>query len=197
MGSHTNVDCESNDCDVMPGALTDPGLLPAPRVRSDLPATVRTRPKVLVVDDDAAMRDVIEEFLLEEGYDVATAPNVFTGLIEALAGKPDVILLDWKMPGLDGFRLLQSVERCIPDVPVIFVSGYIRPEVSLHALELGAAAVLSKPFALERLLTEIQDALEPLQPDPGGRRISQPAPQPDRGAHAYGSFAHADAEVLR
>lgn len=117
------------------------------------------RPRVLVVDDDAEMRAYLEEELQEAGYEANSAPSVIDALISLLGGDYDVIVLDWKMPLLDGFELLASATRCSLNVPIIFVSAYSRPEIAFRAIRDGAFAFIPKPFPLSRLLTEIEEAL--------------------------------------
>ncbi len=149
----------------------------ADRIDPDLtPAVTRRRARVLVVDDDAEMRAYLEEELREAGYETLSAPNAIDGLIALLGEKPDVIVLDWKMPLLDGFSLLGSISRCAPGTPVIFVTAYGRPEISFKAMHDGAFAFIPKPFPLSRLLTEIEDALSIAT---ASRRPRRPNPSPD------------------
>ena len=141
---------------------------------------MKARPLALVVDDDLEMREMIADFLRDEGLDVETSPNVLSAVVALLRKKPQVLIVDWIMPALDGFQLLRNVELLRPDLPVIFISAYVRPEVALMAIEKGAFAVLSKPFPLSRLLTEVRDALEepaerPRRHEKSSRRESSPA----------------------
>jgi DNA-binding response OmpR family regulator len=115
--------------------------------------------RVLVVEDDEAMRAFLEESLREEGYVVRTAPNTLSGIVTLLGEPIDVLVIDWKMPDLDGFALLTAVRRCFADVPVIFVTAFARPDVARRALLEGAFAFLPKPFRLSVLVAEIERAL--------------------------------------
>jgi DNA-binding response OmpR family regulator len=123
--------------------------------------------RVLVVEDDDAMRAFLEESLREEGYVVRTASNTLSAIVTLLGDPTDVLVIDWKMPDLDGFALLSAVRRCFAEVPVIFVTAFARPDVESRALEQGAFSFLPKPFRLNVLLAEIQRALE-ARPAPGG-----------------------------
>ena len=123
--------------------------------------------RVLVVEDDDAMRAFLDESLREEGYVVETASNTLSAIVILLADKPDVLVIDWKMPDLDGFALLSAVRRCFNEVPVIFVTAFARPDVEKQALEQGAFSFLPKPFRLSVLVAEIQRALRE-RPAPGG-----------------------------
>jgi len=138
--------------------------------QAGLPGTVRERRiqtmaddldegRVLVVEDDDAMRVFLEESLVEEGYVVRTASSTYSGFVTLLGEPIDVLVVDWKMPALDGFALLSAVRRCYPETPVIFVTAFARPDVARRALLEGAFAFLAKPFRLSVLVAEIQRAL--------------------------------------
>src|SRR6266540_5325687 len=75
--------------------------------------------RILVVEDDDAMRAFVEESLREEGYIVGTACNTLSAIVNLIGDRPDVLVIDWKMPDLDGFALLAAVRRCFTEVPVI------------------------------------------------------------------------------
>jgi len=123
--------------------------------------------RVLVVEDDDEMRAFLDESLGEEGYAVMTASNTLSAIVTLLADRIDVLVIDWKMPDLDGFALLSAVRRCFKDVPVIFVTAFARPDIEKRALEQGAFSFLPKPFRLSVLVAEIQRALM-ARPAPGG-----------------------------
>ena len=116
--------------------------------------------RVLVVEDDDAMRAFLDESLREEGYIVRTASNTLSAIVALLGDPVDVLVIDWKMPDLDGFALLSAVRRCFPELPVIFVTAFARPDVERRAIEQGAFSFLPKPFRLNVLLAEIRRALE-------------------------------------
>ncbi|HKN46865.1 MAG: hypothetical protein AUH92_01275 [Acidobacteria bacterium 13_1_40CM_4_69_4] len=123
--------------------------------------------RVLVVEDDDAMRLFLEEALKEEGYVVTTASNTLSAIVALMCEGVDVTVIDWKMPDLDGFALLSAVQRCFARVPVIFVTAFARPDVEERAVEGGAFSFLPKPFRLSVLVAEIERALE-TGPPPGG-----------------------------
>ena len=135
--------------------------------------------RVLVVEDDDAMRVFLEESLREEGYVVRTAPSTHSGFVTLMGEPIDVLVVDWKMPALDGFALLSAVRRCYPEIPVIFVTAFARPDVARRALLSGAFAFLPKPFRLSVLVAEIQRALNAWPPPgsegggPSGRAASE------------------------
>ena len=137
--------------------------------------------RVLVVEDDDAMRAFLEESLREEGYVVRAACNTLSAIVNLIGDRPDVLVIDWKMPDLDGFALLAAVRRCFPDVPVIFVTAFARPEIEKRALAQGAFSFLPKPFRLSVLVAEIQRALRE-RPAPGGHgRDPRDPAQEERG----------------
>jgi DNA-binding response OmpR family regulator len=118
------------------------------------------RPRVLVVDDDQEMRLFLEESLRDEGYEACCASDVVGALMHLLARPTDLAIIDWKMPQLDGFELLGSVRRCLPRLPVLFVTGYARPEIRDRALQAGACGFLAKPFAIDELLDQVRRGIE-------------------------------------
>jgi DNA-binding response OmpR family regulator len=118
------------------------------------------RGRILVVDDDEAMRSFLEEALRDEGFQVTGAPDALSALIHLLGKGVDVLVVDWKMPTQDGFSLLGSVRRFQPRLPVIFVTAFPRPEVRRRAMESGAFGFLAKPFPMSGLVQQIEAALE-------------------------------------
>ncbi len=105
-------------------------------------------PRVLIVDDDPAMRMLCAINLQREGLVVLEAGDGPTGLAHARAECPDLVLTDVTMPGLDGFQLAEALRRDerTSDVPLIFVSGERGAVNEARAHELGALAYLTKPF---------------------------------------------------
>jgi len=134
--------------------------------------------RVLVVEDDDAMRAFLEESLKEEGYVVGTASNTLSAIVALMCDRIDVALIDWKMPDLDGFALLSAVQRCFARVPVIFVTAFARPEIEERALQEGAFSFLPKPFRLSVLVAEIERALK-TGPPPAGTLRSPAGGGPD------------------
>ena len=117
--------------------------------------------RILAVDDDADFRDGLTDVLDEFGYRVRTASNGREAL-EALRREPapDVILLDLRMPVMDGreFHRAIAADARLSGIPLVVVSG--SREVEGEAKSLGASAVLPKPFGIEKLLESIRHATE-------------------------------------
>ncbi len=127
--------------------------VPVPTVQ----AIVRSLGRILLVEDDTAIRDALAEVLEGLGHSVRCAGNGAEAL-ELLAGDelPDLIVLDLMMPVMDGFTFREASRRDprLADIPVMVVSA--SDVTTLRGLpELGAAAVLPKPFELERFVAEV------------------------------------------
>jgi two-component system nitrogen regulation response regulator GlnG len=120
-----------------------------------------TRGTVLVIDDERLVRWSLSERLSQHDYEVIEAATGRQAL-EAAAqfnGRPVVILLDLRLPDVDGMTLLQSLHAEHPKCPVIVISAHATPEVSEWARELGARHVTSKPFDLDEVEELIEKSL--------------------------------------
>jgi len=114
---------------------------------------VRASAPVLVVEDDASILDVVRSALEAEGYDVRTATNGKEGLERLADGKVSLVLLDMRMPVLDGWQFAKELKRRAIDVPVVVMTA---AQNARHwAEEIGADAYLSKPFDLDDLLAAV------------------------------------------
>lgn len=112
---------------------------------------------ILIVDDDPQFRRVIHLVLGARGYEVEDAADGEEALDAVTANFPDLILLDWQLPGMDGIQTCREL-RLSSDVPVIMISGN-RSTSKEAALDAGANDYLPKPFSVEDLLARIQSAL--------------------------------------
>lgn len=117
-------------------------------------------PRVLVVDDEARVRDLIRR-TLESSYDVVTADDGEAALaaIRDPETRPDLVLLDVRMPGLDGYEVCARIQtdHRTADIPVVFVTGLDSEQDRARAFEVGAAAYLEKPFDREVLLSTVAE----------------------------------------
>jgi DNA-binding NtrC family response regulator len=136
--------------------------------------------EVLVVDDDEQMRGFLEETLREEGFAVRTEPDAFSALVRLLARTPDLVILDWRMPHMDGLALLESIRRCCGRLPIVFITAYSGPEIRRLALLNGACGFLAKPFATRELLSVMAAALR------GSAVRAGRAPEPPRRGDGIG-----------
>lgn len=114
--------------------------------------------KVLVVDDDDEIRNAMVEFLSQEGYDVYSAKNGIEGLRKILEIEPDVVLIDYLMPEMDGISLCKAIKNNSEtvDIGVILITGLDDLEVRIKGLEAGADDFLSKPFLIPELKARIR-----------------------------------------
>ena len=109
-------------------------------------------PLVLVVDDDAALRDLIRVNLEAAGYSVRQAENVAAALAAIDDHAPQLVLLDVVMPGADGWELLRRLEERHGSIPVIMYSGLVDETLADTAAERGASGFVGKPFDPEELV---------------------------------------------
>jgi CheY-like chemotaxis protein len=129
----------------------------------------RKSPRVLIVDDDPAIRMLCSANLEIEGIVVLEAPDGRRGLEQARSKHPDLVVTDVMMPGLDGFQLAEALrgDERTRRIPLIFLSGQGEAAVAARAHELGALAYLTKPFdppALVSLVAGVLARFQPLTP---------------------------------
>ena len=116
------------------------------------------QPRLLLAEDDEALASLLEEYLLEAGYDVVVHRRGDTAL-EALQQEHfDLVLSDIVMPGVDGLTLLRHVYDSSSDTLVILMTGYSGIENALHAVEQGAYDFVSKPFQLSEIRVRVDNA---------------------------------------
>jgi two-component system response regulator MprA len=113
--------------------------------------------RILVADDDAAIRRMLERTLVREGYAVSTASNGREALDQIHAAPPDLLLLDLMMPVLDGWAVYRELHREGAALPIIIITA--GEQASLVHQDLPGSDVLPKPFELDELLSMIQDRL--------------------------------------
>jgi len=108
--------------------------------------------KVLVVDDEATVRFLLSRVLAHAGYAVEVATDGESALERIQAGRPDLVVLDLMMPGLDGWGVMRSLKQSASPPPVLVVSAHGDAETPRRAVEAGAAGYMTKPFALKALV---------------------------------------------
>jgi two-component system phosphate regulon response regulator PhoB len=114
---------------------------------------------ILMIEDEASLREVIEYNLTREGYQVTALDNANDALIAVEDCPPDLILLDLMLPGLQGLQFLDILRRTDRSLPVIVISARDSEEDIIKALERGADDYLPKPFTIKLLETKIKVAL--------------------------------------
>lgn len=115
--------------------------------------------KILVIDDERAIRNTLKEILEFEGYEITLAENGKQGLEKALATEFDLIYTDIKMPEMDGIELLETLHAKV-SAPIVMISGHGNIETAVEALKKGAWDFIEKPLDLNRLLVTTKNALE-------------------------------------
>ena len=115
--------------------------------------------RILVIDDEPAVVDILVTCLREEGYGALGAETSDEGLKLAILSRPELVLLDIALPGMNGIELLKRIRSIIPTTRVIMVSGNTDPVLAREALELGALAYVDKPFDFDNLKRVIAMAL--------------------------------------
>ena len=116
--------------------------------------------RILVIDDEKAIRETLSEVLTDEGYAVTLAASGDEGLRRLLDERWDLVLLDVWLKDRDGLSLLEAAESRVREVPVVMISGHANVETAVRAVRLGAYDFLEKPLALERVLLTAQKAIE-------------------------------------
>ncbi len=112
-------------------------------------------PRVLVVDDDSNIREILNRFLSERGFDVQTAADGEEALESVPTFQPDIVLLDIRMPKMDGIEALEKIVGGGFDCGVIMISGEADLDVAKNTLTAGAADFIYKPFDLDYLETSL------------------------------------------
>ena len=118
-------------------------------------------PTILVVDDDPAIREMIELALVHGGYDVQEAGNALDARQTIAGHTPDLILLDWMLPGQSGFEFARTLQKDTAHrkIPIIMLTARDQEEDKVAALDAGADDYVAKPFSVSELLARIKAVL--------------------------------------
>src|SRR5215213_3062087 len=133
--------------------------LPQPTTPPARPAGSTTRPRVLVVDDEASIRDLLAKTLALAEYDVDVAPDGRSALERMRLYPYDLLIADLKMPGMDGLAVIREAKRYKADLPVIIITGFSTESSAIEAVNLGVAGYLTKPFRVPQVLSAAAKAL--------------------------------------
>jgi len=131
----------------------------------------RVRSRILVVDDEPQIRDVVTRALQDAGYRIDAAEDGATGLALALSGEYQLVILDIVMPAKDGRQVLRQLRHLRPDQPVLVLSCLSDVTAKVDLLDAGAKDYLTKPFSLDELLARVRVQLRAEQQageQPGG-----------------------------
>ena len=123
---------------------------------ADAPSAIAQKGRILVVDDEADIRESLDTLLSLEGYAVELAQSATEGLRKLESGTYDLILLDLMMPDRSGMEVLHEIRERDSEVPVFMITAYGSVEVAVNALKSGATDYFSKPWDNEKLLIEIE-----------------------------------------
>ncbi|WP_019631772.1 response regulator transcription factor [Actinomadura atramentaria] len=122
--------------------------------------------RVLVVDDEAGIRDLMRTALRFHGFDAAVAGTGAEALLEARRHRPDLVLLDVMLPDLDGFEVCRMLRADGDDVPVIFLTARDAPADTVTGLSIGGDDYVTKPFSIEALVARVRAVLRRAAPHP-------------------------------
>jgi excisionase family DNA binding protein len=120
---------------------------------------VASRPRVLVVDDEASIRDLLAKTLALAEYEVDVAPDGRSALDRMRMYPYDLLIADLKMPGMDGLSVIREAKRYKTDLPVIVITGFSTESSAIEAINLGVSGYLTKPFRVPEVLKQAEKAL--------------------------------------
>ena len=123
-------------------------------------AADRQQPRILVVDDEPSMRQMLAIVLKREGYDVALAENGRSAVAALERGSFDLLISDIKMPDMSGVDVLRAAKQADPDILGIMITAFASTETAIEAMRLGACDYLSKPFDIDLLKMKVREKVE-------------------------------------
>ena len=121
--------------------------------------TSTERPRILVVDDESSIRDLLAKTLALAEYDVDTASDGRSALERLRLYPYDLLIADLKMPGIDGLSVIREAKRLKVDLPVIIITGYSTETAAIEAVNLGVSGYLTKPFRVPQVLAAAAKAI--------------------------------------
>lgn len=119
--------------------------------------------KILVIDDDDSSRESIEMYFAEEGYDVVTASTGSQGMKQFRDNAADAVILDIRLPDMEGFDVLDNLRTVNENVKVIMITAFHDEKTIRRALEKGSFAYIKKPINLDDLDSAVRQALSEIQ----------------------------------
>ena len=153
-------------------------------------------PTVLLIEDDPDIVRIVKGYLEQSNYAVTVSRDGLSGLTQALETPPDLILLDWNLPGLDGLELLKRLHK-EHHIPVIMITARTEEIDRIMGLEFGADDYLTKPFSVRELVARVRAVLRRTSYVPIGAPLSQGALRLDPGKReAYFERARLDLTTL-
>ena len=131
----------------------------APAAAAPSRTTSTERPRILVVDDESSIRDLLAKTLALAEYDVDTASDGRSALERLRLYPYDLLIADLKMPGIDGLSVIREAKRLKVDLPVIIITGYSTETAAIEAVNLGVSGYLTKPFRVPQVLAAAAKAI--------------------------------------
>lgn len=128
-------------------------------LQEDRQNTGGERPRILVVDDEQAVRDLLSKTLTMADYDVDAADDGPSAIEKMRSVEYDLLITDLKMPGMDGLSVIREARKLAADLRVIIITGYSTEASAIEAINLGVSGYLTKPFRLPRILAAAARAL--------------------------------------
>src|SRR5690625_7979962 len=116
--------------------------------------------KILIADDEPNMIWALKRALIKEGYEVLSVENGEEAVESFKEQESDLVILDLKMPKMDGMEALTAIKEINPKVPIIMITAHGTTKVAVEAMKVGALDYISKPFDIEELRVTIRKALE-------------------------------------
>ena len=154
-----------------------------------MPEPMREFGPILFVDDEASMRQAVEQWLQLGGFQPKSFADATSAMGSITADFPGVLVTDLKMEGMDGMQLLRHAQEVDPEMPVVVITGHGDLETAVEAMRLGAYDFLEKPFAPERLLDALRRASEKRQLVIENRRLRRAVNERDLSRRIIGTSA--------
>ncbi len=121
--------------------------------------------RILIIEDDQAILKILQRGLVYEGYTVDTATEGRSGLMLAREHQPDLVILDWMLPGMDGLEVCHRMRTASGSVPILMLTAKDAVQDRIQGLDAGADDYMVKPFNLDELLARVRALLRRTQPD--------------------------------
>src|SRR5262245_12789685 len=111
---------------------------------------------VVIVEDNPAMRDGILQVVQRMGLQASACDRAETALEQIVKKAPDILITDYRLPGMDGLAFLQAARQQLPEAAIIFITAYGSIELAVQAMQHGAADFIAKPFSMDELTVKLE-----------------------------------------